>query len=301
MDEHRTTRKARAACRLRLQARNQRQAGAQVLVAWISEEDALKVLSERQQQIRAEQTDRAIDVTLDVMVKHYLKFKTDHGKRSLQGDKRILEKQLLPSFGGGLPIRQLSAGKISAYEEQRITTVSPWTVRNELTILRYMLRLAHKKWGYIDRVPDIEFPKAPRGRTRFLTEDEITRLFQACTQSKNKHLPAIVALAIHTGMRKSEILNLRWEQIELDKAPGNTHIRLYDTKTGEVRGVPLSTDAIAALTLLESAPLSGRGVYSSKRTGRTGDRSGPRLRMPSNGRHCQTSNFTICATRRRVT
>ena len=66
--------------------------------------------------------------------------KADHGKWSLQEDKRILEKQLLPAFGSGLPVRQLSAEKIAAYEEQRITTVSAWTVRNELTVLCHMLR-----------------------------------------------------------------------------------------------------------------------------------------------------------------
>jgi len=38
-----------------------------------------------------------------------------------------------------------SAEKIAAYEEQRITTVSAWTVRNEVTILRHMLNLAHRK------------------------------------------------------------------------------------------------------------------------------------------------------------
>jgi integrase len=235
--------------------------------AWTSEEDALKALSQRQQQIRAGETDRPANATLGQVVERYLTFKADHGKRSLHEDQRNLEKQFLSALGPGLPIRQLSAENIAAYEEQRIKTVSPWTVRNELTVLRHLLRLAHKKWGYLDRVPEIELPKAPRGRTRFLNEDEVTRLVYACAQSKNKHLPAIVALAIHTGMRKSEILNLRWEQIELDKAPGNTHIRLYDTKNGEVRGVPLSTDAIAALTVLESDPLKREGSVFKQKNG----------------------------------
>ena len=75
--------------------------------------------------------------------------------------------------------------KIAAFEAQRITTVSAWTVRNELTILRHMLRLAHRKWGYLDRVPEIELPKAPNGRTRYLSEVEITRLLAACAQSRN--------------------------------------------------------------------------------------------------------------------
>lgn len=97
-----------------------------------------------------------------------MKFKADHGKRSLHEDKRILQKQILPAFGDGLLLRQLSATKIATYEEQRIQEVSAWTVRNELTVLRRLLRLAHRKWNYLDRVPDLELPKAPRWRTRFL-------------------------------------------------------------------------------------------------------------------------------------
>ncbi|HSL05557.1 MAG TPA: site-specific integrase [Nitrospiraceae bacterium] len=221
--------------------------------AWTCEEEALKALSARQQQIRPGQTDRPADVTLGHVVERYLKFKSDHGKRSLHEDKRILEKQLLQTFGAGLLIRQLSAEKITAYEEQRIETVSAWTVRNELTVLRHMLRLAHKKWGYLDRVPEIELPKAPNGRTRYLTEGEITKLLAACAQSRNPHLTAIVTLALNTGMRKGEILGLTWERVELDKDLGfNARITLYETKNGEPRGVPLNTAAGAALSALES-------------------------------------------------
>src|SRR6476660_6176443 len=93
---------------------------------WTCEEDAMKALSERQQQIRAGQTDRSVAVTLGAVVERYLKFKADHGKRSLHEDKRILEKQILPAFGSGLFLRQLSAEKIAVYEESRIQAVSAW-------------------------------------------------------------------------------------------------------------------------------------------------------------------------------
>lgn len=236
--------------------------------AWLSKDDALKALSDRQQEIRAGQTDRSIEATFGQAVERYLKFKADHGKRSLREDKRILDKHLVPAFGAGLLLRQLTAAKIAAYEEQRITQVSPWTVRNELTVLRHLLRLAHRKWSYLDKVPEIELPPAPRGRTRFLSEEEITRLFQVCTQSKNKHLPAILTLAIHTGMRKGEILGLRWERIELDKDLGfNAHVRLYDTKNGEARGVPLNQAAMLALTALEPDPAKRQGSVFKRKNG----------------------------------
>ena len=236
--------------------------------AWTTEEDALKALSERQQQIRGGQTDRPAEVTLGHAVERYLKFKGDHGKRSLQNDRHIFEKQLLPHFGVGLPLRQLSAEKIAAYEERRITEVSAWTVRNELTVLRHLLRLAQRKWNYLDRVPEIELPPAPRGRTRYLTEGEIARLLAACAQSKNTHLPSIVTLAINTGMRKNEIMRLAWERIELDKDLGfNARITLYDTKNGEPRGVPLNTAAGAALTALEPNPAKRIGSVFKRKNG----------------------------------
>ncbi len=83
------------------------------------------------------------------------------------GQPQPVIPRLLPFFGDGLPLRQLSSEKIAVYEEHRIKQVSPWTVRNELTILRHLLRLSQRKWKYLDTVPEIELPKAPEGRTRF--------------------------------------------------------------------------------------------------------------------------------------
>jgi len=207
-------------------------------------------------------------VTLSQAVEHYLKFKADQSKRSLENDRHILNKRFLPFFGPGLLMRQLSAKQIAAYEEQRITEVSAWTVRNELTVLRHLLRLCHRKWKYLNQVPDIELPKAPKGRTRFLTEEEITRLLTACAKSKNKHLSAIVTLAINTGMRKNEILALTWERGDLAKDLGfNARITLYDTKNGEPRGVPLNKAAIAALTSIEPDAEQQAGRVFKRRNG----------------------------------
>jgi len=143
-----------------------------------------------------------------------------------------------------------------------------YTVRNDLACLRHLLRLAHKKWGYLDRVPEIEMPKAPKGRTRFLSEAEILRLLEACSQSKNQHLRAIVTLAINTGMRKGEIMGLSWERIDLTRDLGfGATLTLYDTKNGEPRGVPLNTQAIAALASVEPDPAKRMGRVFKRTNG----------------------------------
>ena len=70
------------------------------------------------------------------------------------------------------------------------------------------------------------------------------------------------------GMRKSEILGLTWERIELDKDLGfNARITLYETKNGDPRGVPLNTAAGAALNALQPDPAKRVGRVFTRRDG----------------------------------
>jgi integrase len=141
-------------------------------------------------------------------------------------------------------------------------------VRNELTVLRHLLRLSQRRRGYLDQVPHVDMPKSPNGRTRYLSEEEISKLLTARAASKNRHLSATVTLAIHTGMRKGEILGLEWERVDLAKDLGfNARITLYDTKNREPRGVPLNKAAIAALASIEPDPAQRTGRVFKRRNG----------------------------------
>ena len=67
-------------------------------------------------------------------------------------------------------------------------------------------------------------------RLRFLTEVEIDSLLTACTP----HLRPIVETALHSGMRRGELLSLKWEQIR------NGFIYLTETKSGKARQIPIN-------------------------------------------------------------
>jgi integrase len=228
---------------------------------WLTEADALEALAKRQREVGAGILER-VERTLGEVVDEYLAYKRDHGKRSLKDDERIVKTRLLPAFGAGLPVRRLTAAAIAQYEKQRMAAkvqgrdrkVSAYTVANELGVLRHLLRLA-KRWGYLDTVPEVILPKAPKGRLRFLDVDEIGRLLDACRASRNRSLHAVVLLAIHTGMRKGELLGLEWERVDLSSA----RIRLDRTKSGEPRGVPINRDVYEALIALEPDPDRRRG------------------------------------------
>jgi integrase len=86
-----------------------------------------------------------------------------------------------------------------------------------------------------------------RGRVRFLEEGDRLRLLQACKESTNSHLYPVVLLAMSTGMRYGEIINLTWSDVDLLRK----RIILQETKNGERRAVPIAGLALELLIELE--------------------------------------------------
>lgn len=121
-------------------------------------------------------------------------------------------------------------------------------IRKESTVNREMACLHHVfakavEWEMIEQSP-FDRGKSLRlkennKRLRYLSEEEIQRLLAQCP----KYPRGVVECAIHTGMRKSEILGLRWDQIK----NGCIYLEPEDTKTKEPRQVPINDDLRALL------------------------------------------------------
>ena len=79
-----------------------------------------------------------------------------------------------------------------------------------------------------------------------LTQEEVHRLFKACRESRNDYLYCIVLLAFTTGMRQGEILNLSWNDVDLE----NRLAHLRETKNGTARSAPLVDEVIDELNRL---------------------------------------------------
>jgi integrase len=112
-------------------------------------------------------------------------------------------------------------------------------------------------WEVLDSLPKVRLEKEPEGRVRYLGQyahDEEARLVAACRESVNQELPTIVLLLLHTGGRRSEVLNLTWEN-GVDFAQG--YVTFHQTKNGRRRSVPMTQTAYAALSALPG-PHEGR-------------------------------------------
>lgn len=123
--------------------------------------------------------------------------------------------------------------------------------RANATVVRYLAALSHAftvavhewQWCEDNPVRAVKRPKEPRGRVRFLSEDERQRLLTSCKVSRNPYLYTVVVLALSTGARRGELLSLRWKDIDLNRGV----ITLHDTKNGERRSLHVTG---IALTLL---------------------------------------------------
>ena len=121
----------------------------------------------------------------------------------------------------------------------------PATVNRYLAALSHALSVAVKEWGWLQDNPVLKVskPKEPRGRVRFLSDNERTELLEACRNSTNTQLYVVVVLALSTGMRRGEILNLRWNDVDVP----NGRITLHDTKNNERRVAPLVGHALEVM------------------------------------------------------
>ena len=102
-----------------------------------------------------------------------------------------------------------------------------------MAALFHVFTVGSNEWAWIQDNPmrRVRKPKEPRGRVRFLDHAEKTRILDACKASDCEHLYTVAVLAPSTGMRQSEILNLRWKDIDFKRSS----IMLLETKNGSSR------------------------------------------------------------------
>lgn len=145
---------------------------------------------------------------------------------------------------GDLCLANITSSTISELRDQLKTSGarSHATVNRYLSALSHVFTIAKKEWRWAHENPvlDISRLKEPRGRVRFLSDEERPRLLDICKKSNNHYLYTIVVVALSTGARKMEILNLKWGDVDLTRGI----ITIHETKNGERRALPLTSLAL---------------------------------------------------------
>ena len=144
-----------------------------------------------------------------------------------------------------LSIDQLTSQVLASFRDKRLKD-GQRACQLDLILIRHCLRIAISEWGLrlsVNPVDQIKKPPSPRPRERRLNDGEYESLEEASMLTKNPHIWPIIVFAIETGMRRSEILGLTWDNISLERQLAYLPL----TKNGTSREVPLSTKAADVL------------------------------------------------------
>jgi integrase len=153
-------------------------------------------------------------------------------------------------------LSHISSSDIAEFRDKRLETVSGSSVNRELSILSDCINKAITEWKCYIRENPVKVGlrcKENPSRTRRLLAGEYEKLMQSCKSNRAFWCP-IIDFAIHSAMRRGELLSITWDMVHLDKKYITLPPEL--TKTNKSRNVPLQPHAIE---ILKSIPRSLNG------------------------------------------
>lgn len=161
-------------------------------------------------------------------------------------------RRLRPHFAG-CDLHDLKRVHIRAYVHQRLAEgVKTSTVRRELRLFCAAInfvRLELDLYNLPNPVARLNLPK-DEPRVRWITREEAARLFrEAGRHAIRPHFPMFIRLALNTGCRRGELMNLEWIRVDFERRLFLLEAR--HTKQRKRRSVPLNEDALAALETLK--------------------------------------------------
>jgi len=194
------------------------------------------------------------EVLFEDHAKEFLELYSKQNKRSWISDETSLDH--LKEFFKGKYLSEITAEQIERYKAKRKADpvrpnaeakpgvdpklISPSTVNREVSCLKNVLNKA-VEWEKLDRNPAAKIKKfrEPNAKERILTFDEMKRLLAEASED----LRPVLVVALNTGMRKSEILSLRWKDVDFVKG----FIHIADSKSGRSRDIPMNSPVFETL------------------------------------------------------
>jgi integrase len=190
------------------------------------------------------------------------------GKRGAQSERARLAAIARDPIGQ-LTLAKLSSSAVASYRDARLAEVTSATVVRELSVMQTAIQTASQEWGIpLPRNPiaTVRRPVVRNDRKRRLHPGEEARLLDAATAARSYWIASLIAFAIETGMRRSELLALTWSDVDL----ASRVAVVRESKNGESREVPLSLRAVQIAATLRR----NQGAHGERKTDH-GDRLFP--------------------------
>lgn len=216
---------------------------------------------ERAQYVLGEKTHEVRPLKLKELIADYLEY-SKANKRSYRDDVS-LSKRVLTHFGDCMA-QEVTQQRIEQYKavrrEKKVGEhlLSGSTINRELAFLKVVFSKA-VVWKKAKHNPVLGvrfFNEREKSRVRHLDQAEQERLLSVCPPE----LRRIVLFALRTGMRQTEILSIRWRDVD----PVTNQLTIPKTKGGGKRYIPLHGDVAE---LLSQTPRTGEYVFQGPKAG----------------------------------
>jgi len=157
-------------------------------------------------------------------------------------DLDLMHLRWLDRHLGGLMLAEVNRDVIDKITQVRLAEgVSNASVNRLLQCVRVILRRAANDWEWLERAPKIRMLHEATRRIRWLTRDQAERLIAELPE----HLAAMVRFSLETGLRKSNVTELQWSEVDLEAR--RAWIHPDQAKARKAIGVPLSSAAVVVL------------------------------------------------------
>lgn len=178
----------------------------------------------------------------------YLDFYCKPNNKTWETSDKIKIKNLKRYFSGKY-LYEITPLDIEKYKSERIKKVSTATVNRDLACLKSIFNRAIEwKKAKDNPVRLVKLFRENNQRLRYLEKEEIIKLLDNC----HNYLKPIVIVALNTGMRRGEILKLKWHDIDFRR----DIIYLHNTKNGEKREIPMNAEVRTTLIKVRKHPQS---------------------------------------------
>lgn len=161
---------------------------------------------------RGEPLEEAADLTMAEWAEIWMQQNEQRLFRSWSEIKVYVNTHIIPFFGQ-MPLKQISTADINRWVSKQLGTRKPATVKRQLDQLKAMLNNAVREGRIVSSPADQCEPiRGIQGRERYLSDEEAVLLLATC-HDVDPEIWEIVLFAICSGMRKSEILAIRWDDV----------------------------------------------------------------------------------------
>jgi len=162
-----------------------------------------------------------------------------------------------------MDLRTITPLMIERFRKLRLKAGNAKTTCNRyLQLLKRMLNVAIDE-GYLEKNPAQKvklYSEKDNLKERILTEEEEPKLLDASSE----HLKSILTVALNTGLRRGELLNLKWNQIDFKARM----LRVEKTKSGKMRHIPINDVLFNELSRLKSENGQNSYIFFNPETGK---------------------------------